>query len=65
MKCDGRDNTKKPCSFIFVVVPSKIKNTNKTRLSNYSDLEESLFWNDSKSIRNINDNENGHNDNSK
>ena len=55
MKCDGRDNTKKPCSFIFVVVPSKIKNVNKTQMSEYSDLEESLFCNDIKSIRNNNE----------
>ena len=55
MKCDGRDNTKKPCSFIFVEVPSKIKNVNKTQMTEYSDLEESLFCNDIKSIRNNNE----------
>ena len=64
MRCDGRDNLKKLWSFISIVVPSKNK-IEKTKLSGYSYLEERLFWKDSKSIRDNNDNKNDCNDNSK
>ena len=47
----GSDNTKKLWSYISIVVPSKNESKNKTKLSGYSDIEGSLFWNDSRIIR--------------
>ena len=65
MRFDDRDNTKRLGSFISIIAPSKNKSGNKAKLNVYSDFGESLFWNDSKSIRNNNDNKNDYNDNSK
>ena len=58
--------TQKSCGALLPLWSlQKNKKENKTKLNGFSDLKESLFWSDSKSICCNNNNKINYNDNSK